>query len=42
MPPPDPLPTAAGLDELVTRFASERERRDAVLVVDVDGRLRGW
>jgi hypothetical protein len=35
-PPPDPLPTAAGLDELVTRFAGEREWRDAVLVVDVD------
>jgi hypothetical protein len=30
------------LDELVARFAGERERRDAVPVVDADGRLRGW
>jgi CIC family chloride channel protein len=40
-PPPDPLPTSAGLDELVARFANQREQHDALPVVDDAGMLHG-
>jgi CIC family chloride channel protein len=40
-PPPDSLPAAAGLDELVVRFAADDEPRDALPVVDDEGVLRG-